>query len=110
MSDQVGQESAFHILSLSGGGYLGLFAAIILADLEHRLGRPIAKAFDLIAGTSIGGLIALDVATPHAQRIIAGLAEHAIQENTSRIDDFIGHQAPSAKFYRDPNPTGDYVV
>ena len=49
----------FHILSLSGGGYLGLYTAIILADLERRLGRPIATAFDLIAGTSIGGLLAL---------------------------------------------------
>lgn len=63
MGNQGGQESgAFHILSLSGGGFLGLFTAIILADLERRLGRPISNAFDLIAGTSIGGLLALALA------------------------------------------------
>ena len=56
------QPGDFHILSLSGGGYLGLFTAIVLAELEQRLGRPIATAFDLIAGTSIGGLLALALA------------------------------------------------
>ena len=56
------QPDDFHILSLSGGGYLGLFTAIVLAELEQRLGRPVATAFDLIAGTSIGGLLALALA------------------------------------------------
>ncbi len=56
------QPGNFHILSLSGGGYLGMFTAIVLAELEQRLGRPIATAFDLIAGTSIGGLLALALA------------------------------------------------
>src|SRR5687767_9758311 len=46
-------DSPFQILSLSGGGYRGLFTARILADLEERIGAPIATRFDLIAGTSI---------------------------------------------------------
>jgi len=49
----------FQILALSGGGYLGLFTAQILAELERQAGVPIAQCFDLIAGTSIGGIIAL---------------------------------------------------
>jgi uncharacterized protein len=53
---------AFQILSLSGGGYLGLYTISILAEFERRIGRPIATSFDLLAGTSIGGIIALALA------------------------------------------------
>lgn len=49
----------FQILSLSGGGYRGLFTAEILARLEEQADRPIGGCFDLIAGTSIGGIIAI---------------------------------------------------
>jgi patatin-like phospholipase/acyl hydrolase len=52
----------FQILALSGGGYLGLYTAEILARLEAQAGRPIGQCFDLIAGTSIGGILALGVA------------------------------------------------
>lgn len=52
----------FQILSLSGGGFLGLYTAILLSELEHRIARPIASCFDLIAGTSVGGIIALGLA------------------------------------------------
>ena len=49
----------FHILALSGGGFRGLFTAGILAKLEHHAGARCLEMFDLIAGTSIGGIIAL---------------------------------------------------
>jgi predicted acylesterase/phospholipase RssA len=49
----------FQILSLDGGGLKGIFAAAILAAFEADLGIRIADRFDLIAGTSTGGLIAL---------------------------------------------------
>lgn len=52
----------FQILALSGGGYRGLYTATILAELERELGGPIARHFDLIAGTSIGGILALAIA------------------------------------------------
>lgn len=53
---------SFQILSLSGGGYLGLYSAAVLAELEAAAGCPIAESFDLIAGTSVGGIIALGLA------------------------------------------------
>lgn len=53
---------AFQILSLSGGGFLGLYSISVLAELEDALGRPLATCFDLIAGTSVGGMIALGLA------------------------------------------------
>ncbi len=52
----------FHILALSGGGYRGLYTATVLAELEAALGRPIASHFDLVCGTSAGGLLALGLA------------------------------------------------
>ncbi|MDE2094578.1 MAG: patatin-like phospholipase family protein [Burkholderiales bacterium] len=50
------------ILSLAGGGYLGLFTAQVLAALEERVGEPLGRRFDLIAGTSVGGILALGLA------------------------------------------------
>lgn len=55
------QSPIFQILSLSGGGYRGLYTAQVLADLEEEAGKPIGRCFDLIAGTSVGGIIALAV-------------------------------------------------
>jgi patatin-like phospholipase/acyl hydrolase len=50
------------ILSLSGGGYLGLYTAAVLTAIEERIKARIATRFDLIAGTSVGGIIALGIA------------------------------------------------
>ena len=52
----------YHVLALSGGGYRGLYTATVLAELEAALGRPIASHFDLICGTSAGGMLALGLA------------------------------------------------
>ena len=51
----------FRVLSLDGGGIRGIFPASVLAELEHRHteGRSIGEYFDLIAGTSTGGILAL---------------------------------------------------
>lgn len=51
-----------NILALSGGGFKGLYTAKVLERLEEELKVPIAQKFDLIAGTSIGGIIALALA------------------------------------------------
>jgi patatin-like phospholipase/acyl hydrolase len=52
----------FQILALSGGGFRGLFTSSILARLEDQAKRPIGECFDLISGTSAGGIIALGLA------------------------------------------------
>lgn len=51
----------FRILSIDGGGIRGIFPARVLALLEERYGngQAIADQFDLITGTSTGGIIAL---------------------------------------------------
>lgn len=55
-------ERGLRVLSLSGGGFLGLYSALVLEGLEARAGEPLGRRFDLIAGTSIGGLLALALA------------------------------------------------
>lgn len=49
----------FQILSLDGGGIKGLFSAALLAALEDDLRVRVTDHFDLIAGTSTGGILAL---------------------------------------------------
>ena len=51
----------FRILSIDGGGIRGIFPATVLAGLEDRYlnGSPVTAYFDLITGTSTGGVIAL---------------------------------------------------
>lgn len=56
------RSKGFHILALSGGGYRGLYTATVLEELEESFGYPLAKHFDLITGTSIGGILALAIA------------------------------------------------
>lgn len=55
-------HKGFRILSLSGGGYLGLYSLCVLDELEARVGEPLGRRFDLIAGTSVGGILALALA------------------------------------------------
>ncbi len=50
------------ILSIDGGGIRGTFPAAFLATLEDDLDRPIHEYFDLIVGTSTGGIIAIALA------------------------------------------------
>lgn len=51
----------FKILSIEGGGIKGLYAAQLLANIEEKLNAPIGNYFDMICGTSTGGLIALGI-------------------------------------------------
>src|SRR4051794_7460786 len=48
----------FKILSLDGGGIKGVYTAELLRQCEEAFG-PVGKHFDMIAGTSTGGIIAL---------------------------------------------------
>jgi Patatin-like phospholipase len=52
----------FRILSLDGGGIKGVFTASVLASIEADTKLKIADHFDLIAGTSTGGILAIGLA------------------------------------------------
>ncbi|MEV0890176.1 CBASS cGAMP-activated phospholipase [Promicromonospora sp. NPDC050262] len=49
----------FQILSLDGGGAKALFTASVLARFEEDHGVRVVDRFDLITGTSAGGIVAL---------------------------------------------------
>lgn len=53
---------SYRILSIDGGGIKGAYAASVLASLEEGLPHPIHRYFDLVVGTSTGGIIALGLA------------------------------------------------
>ena len=57
---------AFNILAIDGGGIRGLIPAIVLAELERRAGTPVASLFQLLAGTSSGGILAAGLTVPDA--------------------------------------------
>lgn len=82
----------FQILSLSGGGFLGLYTAIVLAELESISGQPLADRFDLIAGTSVGGILGVAVAA----RIPMSTVVAAIEENGHQI--FSDRPVPQGRF------------
>jgi patatin-like phospholipase/acyl hydrolase len=64
------------VLSIDGGGIRGIIPAMILAEIERRTERPIAQLFDLIAGTSTGGIIALGLTKPGVE----GKPEYTAQQ------------------------------
>lgn len=77
------------ILSIDGGGIKGLFSAAFLAGLEVRFQRQIADCFDLIAGTSTGGILALALASRiPAKRIVDFYREWGPQIFPPRFHNF----------------------
>ncbi|MEA2554637.1 MAG: hypothetical protein QOJ65_2813 [Fimbriimonadaceae bacterium] len=66
------------ILTIDGGGIKGVFASSFLASLEQSIGSPVADHFDLIAGTSTGGIIAIGLGLGYSAREVLGFyEEHA---------------------------------
>ena len=76
----------FQILSLDGGGAKALFTAHILARFEEDHGTRVVDHFDLIAGTSAGGIVALGLG---AGLLPAEIADHYL--------DLIGRVFPRRK-------------
>ena len=65
----------FKILSIDGGGIKGLYSARILQHLEEVHGGSLSDYFDLICGTSTGGLIALGLSLKKPASDIANVYE-----------------------------------
>jgi len=75
----------FRILSLAGGGYLGLYTAGVLAGLEAAAGEPLARRFNLIAGTSVGGLLGLALAFEiPVERVVSLFRKHGSEIFSAR--------------------------
>lgn len=70
----------FAVLALHGGGIRGAATAAYLADLEERIDGRIRHHFDLITGTSTGGLIALGLSRDISAKRILALYEEEGEE------------------------------
>jgi uncharacterized protein len=57
------QAKSIKVLAIDGGGIRGIIPAVILSALQTRLKQELWRYFDLIAGTSTGGIIALGIGT-----------------------------------------------
>lgn len=75
-------QSPVRILSIDGGGIRGIIPAMVLARIEKLTNRPIARLFDLIAGTSTGGIVALGLTIPK----MPGRPLYAAQEFASMFE------------------------
>ncbi len=90
-------ERPFQALALTGGGYRGLFTATALETIEAHIQHSLGKHFDLICGTSIGGIIALAVAFEvPMSKVVKVFDEYGLKI-------FPPHEPPSSKLqvYRD---------
>jgi patatin-like phospholipase/acyl hydrolase len=59
-------KKTVRILSIDGGGIRGILPAMLLAWLERKTGQPVSQLFDIVAGTSTGGILALGLVRPNA--------------------------------------------
>ena len=75
MTNPQPQSPQRRLLSIDGGGILGAFPAAFLAGLEQHLPKPIGSYFDLITGTSTGGIIAIGLAMGLRASELLGLYE-----------------------------------
>jgi patatin-like phospholipase/acyl hydrolase len=66
------RKELVRVLSIDGGGIRGIIPAVFLAEIERLTGRPACQLFDLIAGTSTGGIIALGVTVPDPEATAGG--------------------------------------
>lgn len=63
------------ILAIDGGGIRGLIPALVCQAIESYVNQPISQLFDLIAGTSTGGILALGYAVPPKGMTAANLVK-----------------------------------
>jgi patatin-like phospholipase/acyl hydrolase len=57
------------VLSIDGGGIRGIIPAVVLGAIEKATGKRICQLFDLICGTSTGGILALGLTKPHPKNL-----------------------------------------
>lgn len=66
-------ERPFKILTIDGGGIKGLYSSTILEHLEEQFDCSLSDYFDMLCGTSTGGLIALGLSLKIPAREISGI-------------------------------------
>ena len=65
---QIAGNPPRRVLSIDGGGIRGIIPAMVVAHIERKMGKPAHELFDLMVGTSTGGILALGLSRPGASR------------------------------------------
>jgi patatin-like phospholipase/acyl hydrolase len=73
-------ERKFRILSIDGGGLRGVIPLQIIRYIEEITGEEIHNSFDLIAGTSTGGLLTCALTFQDADDIEGGQRKYSLDE------------------------------
>lgn len=92
------------ILAIDGGGIRGVIPAVVLTEIERRTGRPAAALFDLVAGTSTGGILALGLSRPGTGRRPKYSAADLLDLYTNR-----GREIFSRSFWKGMTSVGGLV-
>ena len=92
---QNNMNSRMRILSIDGGGVRGIVAARILCEVERKIQEitgdveaRIADYFDLVAGTSAGGLIAASALVPDEKNL--GRARYTVRDGLDHYLNYAG--------------------
>ncbi|MFM2312020.1 MAG: hypothetical protein RLZZ04_1296 [Cyanobacteriota bacterium] len=68
------------VLSIDGGGIRGIIPAMVLSYIEERTGKRIESMFDMVAGTSTGGILALGLTMRNSDSVSNHEAEYTASE------------------------------
>lgn len=93
------------ILSIDGGGIRGILPAKVLCEIEQHTGKSISSLFDIISGTSTGGILACGACTkvPAANLLDLYVKQGgAIFSHSTILQNIEGHVGLAAKY--DPKP------
>lgn len=91
------------ILSIDGGGVRGILPARVLQTFEDILNHPVSTSFDLIAGTSTGGIIACGLLAGLSARSLGDLYaqnggrifDHSLWRSITTLDNLDGPKYPA---------------
>lgn len=75
-----------YVLSIDGGGIRGLIPSLVLEEIEKKTGKSISELFDLVAGTSTGGILALGLTKNNG----SNLPEYSAADLTRIYQEFGG--------------------
>jgi patatin-like phospholipase/acyl hydrolase len=84
------------VLSIDGGGIRGILPASVLVEIEKATGKPTSELFDLIAGTSTGGILTLGLTKPDQNGKPQYTAQDLLELYTTRGKD-IFHRSEAYK-------------
>lgn len=98
------KDRPLRVLTIDGGGVRGIIPALVLQEIENLTNTPIADLFDLIVGTSTGGILTLGLTTPNKTN--AGFITTIPKYRAADLVEF--YQDKSKIIFGNPRTMGGY--